>query len=460
MALSSVDFQAFGPFEQSSPYVPFDPGGLTEFPEAFSVDAAGNIITGAGGAPTPAPQFQADVFGQAPEIALDPGSQFWVDEIGNIFNENGVLVLSATEVPPDIAADVRAQPSTQPQDQAFAYDPRTRAPLTMEEAYRAAGFEPPGTATSAFQPAATEATRRGTVESFLGSRTGALLTTLGLGGAGIGLGQLFAGGDQPAITIPQPPQTAGQKALSDLFEQNPAAARALQEAVLGALEGGATAADVLSQELDRALVANAVEEPARSLIRNESLENLLAMQQGQPPRDPVTAALRRQLLSITAEGTTNPLLQRLFREERDRLQNRMFRAQGPQWQQTTPGIDAATKLAESEAIQTYTNWLNTMGALTGPYQTGLMNEANRSLGLTRLGLPDVPATVSALGSIANPATVGGMSTTNQAALETQRVQDLAAFRSAIATQQAREGLGGSIAKLLGEATGSAFRLAA
>ena len=258
----------------------------------------------------------------------------------------------------------------------------------------------------------------------------------------------------------QPPQTPGQRAIDDLFANNPAAARALQEVILRALQGDVTAADVLAQQLDQALVANAVEEPVRSLIRNTSLQNLLMLQSGGVPSDPVTAALQKQLLSITAEGTTNPLLQRQFREQKDVLQNRMFRAQGPQWGMTTPGIDAASKLQESQAIQTYNDYLATVGALTGPYQAGTAQEMNASTGLSQLGLVNVPATVSALTGIVNPSAIGGVEATNRAVGASQTQQDYAALLSAFQAQQAQAGLGKSIADLVGRATSNAFRLAA
>lgn len=437
--------------------VPWDPGGLDPFP----VDA-GWWTTPSDWTPM---EFSAITAPWAPDwsdpFASEGGGAFLQDEAGNIYNPDGTLALSAADAfsagflpepsPPgpwvptaDILREGPGGPGSWPMGPTTALGPTT------------IDFQlPPGA-----PPTDPGFLQRAGTAMGLDTRLGRLLWSLGLGAGGIGLAQLIAGGSSDGITTPQPPQTEGQRALSDLFANNPAAARALQDVILRSLQGGVTGADVLSQQLNQVLAANTVEEPIRSLIRNASLQELLAIQRGLPPTDPVTAALREQLLGVTLTGATDPRLERTFQEERDILQNKMFKARGPQWEMTTAGIDAAVKLSESQAIRNYEDYLNTVRALSGPYQTGVTQAVDQSTGLSQLGLPNVPATISALMGITSPAAVGGIDTTNRAALLSQASQDQAALLSALRAEAARAGLGQSISNLAGRATQQAFSLAA
>lgn len=225
-----------------------------------------------------------------------------------------------------------------------------------------------------------------------GTDLGRALTTLLLGGAGVGLAAGLTPGAQkltlPAVPL-NPVQAAGQKALlgSVLSASDPLAAirqavltgqmdpttaanalkllgvadpaalvksfqagggltgaTALSAALNANVSGQATSTEAMRQAAERALTAGQVQAPTQELIRALALGQVPGAVATPEPTDPVNAAIRDRVLLALRGGEVDPGLERTLAEQKDVLLNKLARMYGRPGQETEGTVGGALAL--------------------------------------------------------------------------------------------------------------------
>lgn len=162
-------------------------------------------------------------------------------------------------------------------------------------------------------------------EQFLGTNLGKVLATLGLGAAGLGLGQLVAG-NQPAF---KPPALNGPSSPA----LNPAAI---------ALEN-----EIRMNGLRR--------------LRDAGLDTTGA-------GDPITAQLVERLNKAFRGETSNPVLQRAYAQENEKLNNEIAQKYGRGGGESSGALERRSRQAESQSVRDYldnTQTINTLAPMQG-----------------------------------------------------------------------------------------------
>ena len=237
------------------------------------------------------------------------------------------------------------------------------------------------------------------VSGALKTDLGRLVAVLGLGAAGVGLGQLVTGGGDNKVTLPTPPgpgpaQASSQQALLNALLGTTGTGGAagsplagilpflqsgqqnLQGTFESSLAGQNLLATLAALQASRELGTQEEMAPAERALRLKALreipglltpagvggdgaasDQLIARQlakilRGGVPmrtRDPMRRELTQEARRAFRGNQANPLLDRMEREEEQALRNRLFREYGEAYEGTTGGSAALQQFRQSLA---------------------------------------------------------------------------------------------------------------
>ena len=221
---------------------------------------------------------------------------------------------------------------------------------------------------------------KGTLDKLLESNVGRLGGALGVGALGLGAQQLIAGRSptyRPPAYTPSPVAQAGQTALLNAL-QGPAGPDLTRAAVAGTA-GQAALAEQVAARVGREAGAEAEMAPGQRNIRMASLQDIQRLMPGgveTPIEDPVRAALRQELLAVLSGGQSgvSPATARRQGLEEQEVRARLYHQLGPDYELTTPGIQALNMMQERHNAERFGERQQTIAAY-GPQEAGRMQFA-------------------------------------------------------------------------------------
>ena len=299
---------------------------------------------------------------------------------------------------------------------------------------------------------------------FMGSNVGRAAGAAGVGLLGLGAQRLFAG-ETPDLRLPgytpSPVTQAGQAAVLRALQGG--AGPALTEALTLGTAGQRDVAGQIAARVGRETAAETAAAPYEDLTRRASLDQVLALMQPggeQAIVDPIEAAIRKELLGVLGGETSgiSPTTQRRQQQEEQVQRAELYRRLGPDYELTTPGIQALQEMRRRFNEEQYTERQATIARLspleqsrmqfstTAPVNLQAGRESTRRAALTdaerlsRFGKYGVPENLTSLSQIVpvqtllggDPERAGQINTqlqTQQAltafGAQTQRQRDLA-----------------------------------
>lgn len=201
--------------------------------------------------------------------------------------------------------------------------------------------------------------------------------------------------------------------------------------------------------------------------------------------DPIQDELVRRVAAVSRGEISDPALEREMRQATEILRNQLFQAGGPGYELSTPGIEALTKLAESQAIQRYMDRQNTLGNLSSlelarrqfnlqfPEQraTSQFNRAlnlsdfgerrrqaglNERVQLTNLGRTPLPQITAGLNSLVPVSALTGLDSAEADRRFQQGLNTQVALENFRSEQASNAALANSISSLFGTGAGLAL----
>ena len=312
-----------------------------------------------------------------------------------------------------------------------------------------------------------------------GSPLGRAGVTGALGLAGMGLARAIAGGE-PNLRLPQPRTAAGFQAGEQALMQ--ALGRGGQEGLAGAtgaaIGGQRLIAELLRERAGREGLAEAEQAPFQRDIRLRALGMAPGLMEPSAVGtfdDPIESALRAELLTLLGgQGGTSPATAQRHRQEQNEMRQGLARQLGPEFELTTPGIQALEKLRERQNAEIFAERESAIARRAPQQQSrqqfSYLAPVQRAAGLEGIrrpalqdverlsdfGLRGVPETLTGLRSVFPVSSLTGPEGAQRAAdigtsLEAQ--QALTSFQGR--TQRQREltaGLGGLFGQVAQAAT--------
>ena len=319
------------------------------------------------------------------QLFMDPGTGNVVDAQGNVvataqqLDENGIHPSELTGVPSSTGT---GQPAYMTQEQftrltelGLTPTPEQIAGSTPLSDAQIQALRDQGLTTDQLtQPGAASTGNLGQLGALLAAAglpqslaavLARALPILGAGGLGALVQNMVASSAKasytPALAGPTPGQASANRALS-----SQAGASNLEGAITGSVTGQ-NAAVTGANTLARNFVGQT---PSLAAIQNASIGGIAANMPGEVPPDPTTTATQQLVLSAL-RGQDDPQLAREFQDQIETMRNLGAIRGGPgasaSYFASSPGIEAATRLGESQNIQRDQAYLNRIKALEPLY---------------------------------------------------------------------------------------------
>lgn len=348
------------------------------------------------------------------------------------------------------------------------------------------------------------------VDNLLGSNLGKLGGVAALGGLGVGLGRLLAGGAptfKPPVPPPPTPQVAaGQQALLAALNgttgglpgaggtssadasiaaallRNPQAVAAIlgQPGLLGpgasgaadlgstvsyGLAGQRNVAQGLSDAAARELITGAQQAPQESLLRMQALgmlPNLLDPSVAAVlSKDPLALASYVQAYNAVTNPASNPMLEQQFAKEERELRNGLYRDLGPGYETSTPGIQALQELQQkhdalraNDARAQATTYATLTQGRENAAQNVRQTAVQQNTGITQgVGRTPLGTTGTSLNSIVPTFPLLGIDQTNTDRSTQQTIANQAAIAAFNSQAASKAALANSVGSVFGNAAG-------
>jgi hypothetical protein len=340
------------------------------------------------------------------------------------------------------------------------------------------------------------------VSGLLGTPLGKLAGAGIVGALGLGAQALF-GGNVTKAKPAQAPNTATINQLlatgqgQTLAGMNDAAAtpgKGLEGAINQGLQGQSTLGSLANLQAQQQLAAQQQEQPVQQGIAMNALGTIpglmnattnpniqgtaqvgqLANTQAQgliPQGGSIAGGIGDQIQKVLAGNYSNPILENKMKLQQQEFQDRMSAQLGPDWQNTTTGMQQAEQqnlLEQSmrfqdqqQTIANYTPLFNQATSLqtgTGAQATGQVQSAQaQGLGqaaqISNLGQQNVGQITSSLAAVAPTTPLSGVASASQAAQQNLVNQQQTQMTNAATANQANQSLAAGIGSVTGAIAG-------
>jgi hypothetical protein len=340
------------------------------------------------------------------------------------------------------------------------------------------------------------------VSGLLGTPLGKLAGAGIVGALGLGAQALF-GGNVTKAKPAQAPNTATINQLlatgqgQTLAGMNDAAAtpgKGLEGAINQGLQGQSTLGSLANLQAQQQLKAQQQEQPVQQNIAMGALGTIpglmnattnpniqgtaqvgqLANTQAQgliPQGGSIAGGIGAQIQKVLSGDYSNPILENKMKLQQQEFQDRMSAQLGPDWQNTTTGMQQAEQqnlLEQSmrfqdqqQTIANYTPLFNQATSLqtgTGAQATGQVQAAQaQGLGqaaqISNLGQQNVGQITSSLAAVAPTTPLSGVASASQAAQQNLVNQQQAQMTNAATSNQANQSLAAGIGSVTGAIAG-------